>query len=202
MPNLSPLRCYALVLAAGLSRRAGPENKLLWEWEGQAMIERVVQAALASRVDEVLVVVGHDAPAIREKLSGQPVNYVDCADFATGMGRSLAAGVAALPADADAVVVLLGDMPLVSSGHIDRLLGAFEDTEGRSVVAPTCEQRRGHPVIWPQTLFWQLRQLTGDIGGQYLLNSGDVPVLLLALEDPAVLTDFDTLSELACFRNS
>ena len=98
-------QCTALVLAAGLSRRAGADNKLLWGLDGKSLVERVVRAALESSVGSVHVVTGHEADAVREALSGLPVTFVHCADYEEGMGRSLAAGVASLPEGCRGVVV-------------------------------------------------------------------------------------------------
>ena len=73
-------------------------------------------------------------------------------------------GLAALPADLDGVLVCLGDMPLVSGRHLDRLIAAFNPLEGRAIVVPTRRGKRGDPVLWAKRFFSEMAQIAGDVG--------------------------------------
>lgn len=105
---------YGVLLAAGTSSRMGRPKQLL-EWGGRPLVRHVVQTALASRLDGLIVVIGAAAAEVRQALDGLTgqVQLVECADYAEGQAASLRAGLAALPAGAEAAVVLLVDMPLV-----------------------------------------------------------------------------------------
>ena len=109
-----PGKVAALVLAAGQSRRMGQANKLLAPVDGRPMVAHAVDAMLASRADPVIVVTGHQADAVRAALAGRPVIWAHNPDYASGLSSSLAAGLAALPEDAEGVVIGLGDMPRAS----------------------------------------------------------------------------------------
>lgn len=185
-------RVAALVLAAGSSRRMGVHNKLLHDVGGEAMIRRVVAAVQASGVDAVYVVLGHEAGRVRAALAAAGVHFVDNPHHARGMSSSLRAGLAALPAGVDGVLVCLGDMPWVSAADIDRLLGAFDPGAGRALCVPTHRGRRGNPVLWGRRYFAELAGVRGDIGGRALLEHHAGHLCEVPMPTDAVLRDVDT----------
>ncbi len=85
---------------------------------------------------------------------------------ATASSASLKAGVAALPPDAAAVLVCLGDMPLVTGRMLDRLIDAWDTDEGRGIVVPTHQGRAGNPVLWSRSFFPEILDLAGDTGAR------------------------------------
>ncbi|MEK9724533.1 MAG: NTP transferase domain-containing protein, partial [Rhodospirillaceae bacterium] len=99
-----------IVLAAGLSTRAAPLNKLLVDFQGAPMVRRTAEALLASQAGPVVCVTGHMRDAVAGALAGLDVGLVHNPDYAAGMAGSLAAGIAALPEDAAGALVALGDM--------------------------------------------------------------------------------------------
>ena len=123
----------ALVLAAGRSSRMGGPNKLLAEIEGVPMVARVGQRLLASRARPIIAVLGNQAEAVDAALGKLPIERVRNLDFAAGLSTSLKRGVVALPSDLDGVIVCLGDMPLISGRHLDRLVAAFNPLAGRAI---------------------------------------------------------------------
>ncbi len=188
----------AVVLAAGLSSRMAPANKLLvTDANGVSMVARVVDAALASRAAPVFVVVGHQAAQVRASLAGRDVTFVHAADYATGMAASLRAGIAALPPAACAALICLGDMPLVGAHLLDRLIETYDPDEGRLIVVPTAGGKRGNPVLWDRRFFADMAQLTGDTGARSLLRTHGEAVFEVETGDEGVLTDYDTPSALA-----
>ena len=188
----------ALVLAAGRSSRMGPVNKLLVpDRHGVPMVARVVDNALASGARPVLVVTGHDPDGVRGALKGRDVRFVQAERHAEGLSASLQAGLAALPAEVEGVVVCLGDMPLVSGASIDRLLAAFDPEEGRAIVLPAFEGRPGNPVLWSLEYRAAMMALTGDAGARKLLRQHAERVVEVDMPDDSVLRDFDTPDALA-----
>ncbi len=130
-------RIGALLLAAGQSRRMGGPNKLLAEVDGTPMVAHVARRLLASRARPIIAVLGNQAEAVDAALGKLPVERVRNPEFANGLSTSLKRGIAALPADLDGALVCLGDMPLISGRHLDRLIAAFNPLEGRAIVVPT-----------------------------------------------------------------
>jgi molybdenum cofactor cytidylyltransferase len=137
----------AVVLAAGLSRRMGQPNKLLLPVDGQPMIRRSLEAVLGSGVERVLVVLGHDAEAVAQAIAPLGVRTVHNPAFASGQVSSVRAGLAALGEPADAVMVCLGDQPLLDARDLERLQRAFAERPGGDVLVPTHRGERGNPVV-------------------------------------------------------
>lgn len=185
-----------LVLAAGRSSRMGGRNKLLEPVGGLPMAARVADAALASRACRVIVVTGHQAEAVEAALAGRPLRFVRNPDFAEGMSTSLRAGVSALPAEAEAVAVCLGDMPLVRAATIDALAAAFDPTAGRAICVPVCEGRRGNPILWGRRFFAEMAASTGDAGARRLLARYPALVHEVPVESPEIFMDVDTVGAL------
>jgi len=190
----------AVVLAAGRSSRMAPANKLLTEVDGQAMVARAADAALASQAESVVVVTGHDSARVRQTLAGRNVKVVENAEYAAGLSASLRAGLAALPPDVDGAVFLLGDMPRVTSAHVDRLIAAFNPDEGRAICVPTWRAKRGNPVLWSARFFPEMRTLEGDTGARSLLRTHAEQVCEVEMGDDGVLVDVDTPEALAALR--
>ena len=187
-------RVAALVMAAGRGTRfgAGPDDsKVLALLEGRPLVRGVAEIALASRAATVLVVAGQAAARVEAALAGLTVHLVHNADYASGMAGSVKVGVAALPADIDGVLVLLGDMPRVAVATLEALIAAFEDAPAPpDAVVPIHEGQRGNPVLLGRALFGEVTTLEGDAGARKLL-AGRV-VVECEVRDPGVLVDVDT----------
>jgi molybdenum cofactor cytidylyltransferase len=190
----------AVVLGAGRSSRMGGPNKLLAEIGGKPLVRIVVDAVLASRARPVVVVTGHQRDKVEAALAGLPVKFVHNPHFADGLGTSLKAGIAALPAEADGAIVCLGDMPQVDAVLIDRLIGAFDPDHGALVVLPTIDGKRGNPVVWSRRFFPDLMTVEGDVGARYLIGRYTEAVAEVPLTGTAALTDVDTPEALEAVR--
>jgi molybdenum cofactor cytidylyltransferase len=188
-----PRTVGAVVLAAGRASRMGGPHKLLETWRGAPLVAHVIDAIAAAGLPPPLVVLGHQAAAVRAALAGRSVQFIEAADWQDGMGRSLAAGIAAVPAAWDAALVCLADMPRVEPALIAALAAAPGE-----VVLPEFQGRRGHPVRWPRAAFPQLLALTGDVGGRAVL--ADFAVRALPAPSDACLDDIDTPAALEALR--
>src|SRR5690606_25935911 len=109
----------------------------------------------------------------------------------SGLSSSIKAGIAAIPADATGALILLGDMPAVSSTDLDRLIEAFRKAGGLSIVRATHNGKRGNPVILPRALFGAVAQLEGDTGARHLIEAGLMPVVDVEIGKAASI-DVDT----------
>jgi molybdenum cofactor cytidylyltransferase len=193
-------RIGALLLAAGQSRRMGGPNKLLAEIDGAAMVAHVARRLLASRARPIIAVLGNQADAIDAALGKLPIERVRNPEFAAGLSTSLKRGIAALPSDLDGVIVCLGDMPLISGRHLERLIAAFNPLEGRAIVVPTRRGKRGNPVLWAKRFFAEMVELAGDVGAKHLIGEHAELVAEVEMDDDAVLVDIDTPEALDAFR--
>ncbi|NKE47654.1 NTP transferase domain-containing protein [Roseomonas frigidaquae] len=187
----------ALVLAAGRSRRMAPLNKLLVpDSKGVPMILRVVDNVLASHASPVIVVTGHERERIEEALAGRPVLFAHAEGYAEGLSASLKAGLAAVPAEAEGIMVCLGDMPLVTAPMLDRLMSAFDPDESRAIVQPTFRGKQGNPMLWSREFLPDMLAITGDIGARHLAAKHADRLVEVEMASDAVLRDFDTTESL------
>jgi molybdenum cofactor cytidylyltransferase len=197
-------RIGAIVLAAGRSSRmqAASEGatKLVQPLNGRAMVRHVVEAALKSVASDIVVVTGNGRDQVREALQGLPVIFCDNHDYSKGLSTSLISGLNSLPEDCDGALVLLGDMPAVDAHLLDRLIAAFAPAEGRAVIVPVHDGRRGNPVLWARQFFPEIRMLSGDAGARALLAPHASLVCEIEAGSDAPLTDIDTEEALAAYR--
>lgn len=191
-------RIAGIVLAAGMSRRMG-QNKLTVPLEGKPMVRHTVEAALAAKLDPVIVVTGHDAGAVRRALAGLPVRFIYNDAFASGLSSSLRSGIAAVPPTSDGAMVLLGDMPAVSPELINRLAAAFAPAESRAICVATAHGKRGHPVVWARRFFSDIAQLEGDAGARGLMARHVAQLCEVEAGDGSPLADIDTPEALAAY---
>jgi molybdenum cofactor cytidylyltransferase len=190
----------AIVLAAGRSTRMG-SNKLIADVGGKPMVRRVAEAALLSAASPVLVVTGHHEADVQIALTGLDVAFVHNPDYAQGLSTSLKAGIAAAPASVAGALVLLGDMPQITPGHLDQLIAAFRDGAG-AVIVPVHAGKRGNPVLWPRSFFPSMLALAGDAGAKGLLAANAACVRQVDLGTNAIFLDVDTAEALAQLRGS
>ncbi|MFZ0766945.1 MAG: molybdopterin-binding/glycosyltransferase family 2 protein, partial [Bradyrhizobium sp.] len=192
----------AVVLAAGRSTRMGGPNKLLAELDGQKLVRIVTEHALASKARDVIVVTGHQAELIEKALAGLKVTFVRNPDFAKGLASSVKAGVSAVPRQADGAVICLGDMPMISSDLIDRLIDAFAPDRGNLIAVPVSDGRRGNPVLWSRRFFNELMVLDGDVGARHLIAKHNEVVAEVPVEGDGAFLDIDTPQALEAARGS
>ena len=189
-------RIAAVILAAGRSSRMGGPNKLIAELDGKPLVRHAAEAALGSGATSVTVVTGHMEAQVRAALAGLDVGFVSNPDFAQGLSTSLKRGIAAVPADAEAAIVCLADMPSVSSAVIDRLIAAYQPERGQLIVVPTSDGRRGNPVLIARRFFADLDTVTGDIGARKVIQGYPEAVVEVEIGAAAAL-DLDTPEALA-----
>jgi molybdenum cofactor cytidylyltransferase len=184
----------ALVLAAGRGARMGRTKQLLL-LDGRPLLLHVVATALRSHVDEVVVVLGHEAHEVQRALG--PVDGARVAinpDYASGQASSLRAGLNALDRRSQAAVVLLGDQPNVTVEDIDRVVGEYR-ASGKLAARATYDSEdgpvAGHPTVIGRALWPELQALTGDTGARAVLCLHDREVLQVAMGKPPP-PDIDT----------
>jgi CTP:molybdopterin cytidylyltransferase MocA len=190
-----------VILAAGASRRMGRPKQLL-PFAEKPLLQHVIDAAAASALDEVIVVLGANAVEIRDALvlpaSGK-VRIVVNAAHAKGLAESVRCGLAAVAARASDVAILLGDQPRMSASLIDQVLMAHV-AAGKPATRPVFgagdARTPGHPVVLSRALWPALRDLRGDEGARALLAERPEQVSEVRIIAPAP-ADIDTPEDYA-----
>ena len=187
---------YAIILAAGESRRFAPRNKLFLPCGSVTVLEAAVGNVLRSRLDGAVVVLGHQADrsaALLEKFSCRTVVNPG---YPTGMGSSVVAGMdywiqcADLEPDAG-FLFALGDQPFIPSSVIDEVINAYRGT-AKGIVVPVYRERRGHPSIVHRQYADEIREVAGRWGAREVLNRHPDDILTVPVETEAVVLDIDT----------
>ncbi len=190
-----------IVLAAGLSTRMG-RPKLQLEIDGIPLLDRVVGAALDSRLQRVIVVLGPSQHVPRRpdgKEEGPRLRIVRNSHPERGMSSSLRAGLAELSPSASGVMILLADQPWLTPMVIDTLIDSFH-RHGDKIVAPEVHGRRSNPVVIPRRFIGELEEVVGDSGGRSVLNRHAQSVVLIEMSSLYDDTDLDTPEDLAAAR--
>ena len=127
-------RIYGLVLAAGMARRMGSTKQLL-PFGDRTVLQTVVDTLHGADLAGVVVVLGHDADAVRESLRGRPALCCVNDAYREGMFSSVLCGLHHLPGDADAVLVALGDQPQIELRVVQAVVQAYREGD-RGIVIP------------------------------------------------------------------
>jgi len=190
-PARSAPRVDIVLLAAGRSSRMGGPNKLLALFDGKPLVRRTAERALGSSAAGTIVVTGHQGERVRAALSGLDVRLADNPDFADGLASSLKAGIARVAPGAAGAMIVLGDMPGVSSRDLDAMIDAFRKSGGRAVVRAAHLGKRGNPVLLPRSLFPAIAHLEGDTGARHLVEAEGLEVVDVEIGQGASI-DVDT----------
>ena len=148
------------------------------------------------------VVLGHEADTVRASLADLKPSYAYNPDYAEGLSTSMKTGIAAVGEDVDGAIICLGDMPMVSTAVIDRMIAAFDPVEGRAIVVPTRRGKRGNPVLFAKRFFEEMGRVSGDVGARHLIGNHEDLAVEIEVDDESVLTDIDTPEALAKARGT
>lgn len=192
--------CAILILAAGASSRMRGGDKLLEGVAGQPLLRLMALRALAVAKGTVFCTLPGPAHPRSACLDGLAVTPVFVADACEGMGASIRAGIAALPADCPAVMILPADMPELTADDLTTMLLAHQTAPAAILRAVDCDGTTGHPVIFPADLFPALATCRGDTGARDVLRQHQGRVILVSLPDRHATTDLDTPEDWAAWR--
>lgn len=188
----------ATAAAASASTQSRPS-------QAPTLVSHVAHTALGARIASLTIVTGHADEAIRLALTDLqtsaasrqiPLTYCHNPDYASGIASSLRCGLTSLPADCPGVLVLLADMPRLTSAHLDQLIEAHLQ-HPQAIIVPCHAGVRGNPLLWPRHYFAAMAALQGDQGARQLLASESQAIHLVSMPDHAIHEDADTPADAA-----
>jgi len=192
MNQLSKHRYFAVVLAAGRSRRFGA-NKQLQVLNGQPLVRHAAALARAVCGKTTLLIVGHEWRRVVAAADQQCQFVAINEDYGDGIGTSIAVAAKSLAHTADCMLILLADQPLISEDHLNALLSAWSGDD-QEIVATAFAGTQGPPVLMPRAAFSELAMLEGDTGARKLLENPDFQLTTVWF-DPAAI-DIDSPDDL------
>jgi molybdenum cofactor cytidylyltransferase len=184
----------AVVPAAGMSTRLG-RNKLLLPFKGKSLIAHAVDTLLVSMVDEIIVVLGHEADQVRAAIGKKPVRFVENPDYQRGLRTSVHAGFAAVSVNTRAIMVYLADQPLLEAREVDLLIHAFAEAgkTDKNIVVPLFRGQRGNPVIVSSSYQNAILAIADETGCRRVIKQNPDQVLAVEMETDHVVRDIDTM---------
>lgn len=185
---------YAVILAAGLSRRLG-FNKLFVKIDGETIIRKSIAAFLSPRVTKVFVVVGNEIEIFKRKLEDLPVEIIHNPYFMNGMSASVKAVLPFLEGS-EGVFFHLGDKPFVAQDIVERMMDVFEKGS-YGIIMPRCGGVSGHPVLLRAGSYLEeMLKLQGDLGLREIIENHREDVLFIE-GDEGITFDIDTIEQIA-----
>ena len=190
-----------IILAAGAAQRMG-QQKLLLDLKGKPVLQWTIEAALGSKLDEVVCVV-RVLKNIREgiSLNHEKLRWAINDRAAEGQSTSVTTGLKVVSPQSEAALFLVGDQPLVKPELINSLIDLFRKS-GAPIVAPTFQGQTRNPVLFHKGLFPELLKLTGDRGGRRLIEKYDDKAAFLEWKDEAPFLDVDRWEDYERLRQS
>lgn len=189
-----------VVMAAGTSTRMG-RNKLLLDLEGEPVVRRTAQRMVAAGLDPVIVVLGHEAELVRQALGdvAAHIQLVVNADYLRGVNSSLKTGIASLPETVGAAVVVLADMPFVTSDMLSALVTQYRASSAPLVISDY-DGVNAPPMLYDRSLFAELLTMEGEGCGKAVVKRHRAEALVIswpaaALNDLDVPADYDLVRE-------
>jgi molybdenum cofactor cytidylyltransferase len=183
----------AILLAAGESRRMG-RPKLLLAFGDSTILGKTIDNLLRSRVEEVIVVLGAEADAMKQVIADRPVKVVVNPDYHEGMSTSLRAGLKQVDTKAQRVMVALADQPLIEKDTYNTLIEESLCCH-KGIIVPAYQKRRGNPAVFSIEYKRELLGLEGDVGGREILKRHPDDTLEVAVDSPSVTMGIDTLDD-------
>ena len=183
----------AIILAAGESRRMG-KPKLLLPYGDGTIIETVIGQTIRSKADNVLVVLGSDKEKISKQIRNYPVEISENREFQNGMLSSIQCGLKAMPVNTHAVLVLLGDQPMIPSSVIDKIIDAYRQSE-KGIVIAVNNGKPGHPILFEMKYRNEVEQLISGSSLRDFTHKHSEDILEVEVDAPGILRDIDTMND-------
>ena len=186
-----------------MSKRFG-SPKLLVKIKGRTLIERIVDASLESKLEHIVLVLGHayaqTIQVLAHRREDPRLQIVENADYRNGMSRSLHLGLKSVQGHYPSVMFLLADQPMLGSEMIDRLLETFWASD-KDICVPVCERQKGNPTLFSSRFYKQILKVTGDKGAREIIRNNPDSICQVAVDDPSLFFDIDTPSDLDKFHD-
>jgi molybdenum cofactor cytidylyltransferase len=183
-----------IILAAGAATRFGQPKQLL-RLKEKYLIERVLDAALNSRLSRIVLVLGYAHQKILQALAKKTQHarlHIEVnPHYKKGQSHSLRIGLTAVKDDFPAVIFLLGDQPMLNSATINTLLERFWSADN-DICVPTYRGRRKNPAMFSRRFYNHLMDIKGDTGARQLIDDNPDRVLTVEMDNPLCFVDIDT----------
>ena len=186
------MKIAVTILAAGGSTRMGDHNKLLLLIDDKPMIYSVCRIVLDSKVNQIILVTGYQNNEVEKSIPKGINKIVYNRNWECGMMSSIHAGMSRLEKDVDGNMIVLGDMPLISTMTINKIIRKFSKYNGNHIVYPIYGDKQANPVIFPRKYFPEILNSKGDRGCKKVLKKYPRDSIGIDIDSDEVIIDCDT----------
>ena len=180
----------AILLAAGQSKRMKGENKLTKKIQGIPLIKLSVKNILASSIDELIIVLGHQKEIIEKLIDkNEKIKFVFNKNFESGIASSIKTGLSNLSEKTEAFFICLGDMPMVNKDTYNQLIKSRNNKE---IIVPNYKGQQGNPVLFSKSTKEKIMTIQGDVGAKKILELNKGKILNVEINNQSIKKDFNT----------
>jgi len=180
----------AILLTAGQSKRMNGENKLTKEIQGIPLIKLSVKNILASSINELIIVLGHQKEIVEKRIDkNEKIKFVFNKNFESGMASSIKTGLNNLHEKTESFFICLGDMPMVNHDIYNQLI---ESKDNKEIIVPTYKGHQGNPVLFDESMKEKVLDIRGDAGAKKILELNKDKILNLEIYDQSITMGFNT----------
>jgi molybdenum cofactor cytidylyltransferase len=189
-----------ILLAAGQSLRMKGENKLVKKIKGIPLIKYAVKNILASTVDEIIIVLGHEKDLIKNIIGlNRKIKFVYNKDFKKGISSSIKIGLKSISKKSEAFFISLGDMPNVNQNIYNKLIKSrfkynkkLKLQHKKEIIIPTFEGKNGNPILFSKFMKDKIMLVKNDLGASEIIKLNKEKILNVPLNNKSIFLDFDT----------
>ena len=187
-------RIASFILAAGMSKRMGLENKLLKKYKNNTILNQTVKNHSKSKLKKINIIVGHEKEAVIKSLKGFTLSIIENKDFEIGMLSSIKKINNNIDDEVSGIMISLGDMPLVSPSDINCIIEKFFSNSEKKICIAESSKKLGNPMVIPVYIFKELiknDRLLNDKGLKSIILESKYDIVKVRTSS-GVLRDFDT----------
>jgi len=189
-----------ILLAAGQSLRMKGENKLVKEINGIPLIKYAVKNILASMVDEIVIVLGHEKDLIKSIVGvDRKIKFVYNKDFKKGISSSIKIGLNHISKKSEAFFISLGDMPNINQNIYNKLIKSrlkynkkLKPKHKKEIIIPTFEGKNGNPILFSKFMKHKVMLVKNDLGAIDIIKLNKEKILNVPFNNDGLFLDFDT----------
>ena len=189
-----------ILLAAGQSLRMKGENKLVKKIKGVPLIKYAVKNILASTVDEIIIVLGHEKDLIKSIIGiDKKIKFTYNKDFKKGISSSIKTGLKNISKKSEAFFISLGDMPNVNQNIYNKLIKSrfkynkkLKLQHKKEIIIPTFEGKNGNPILFSKFMKDKIMLVKNDLGASEIIKLNKEKILNVPLNNKSIFLDFDT----------
>jgi len=191
--SINRIDCF--ILAAGMSKRMGNENKLLKKIDNKTILNHTLNNHIESKINNINLILGHQKDIILKHIDQQKISIIENNDFKSGMLSSILKINENISSKTTGILISLADMPFVTSEDINKLLEIFNKNDQKIICIPENKGKLGNPILLPKEIYEDLirdiSKLSNDKGLKKLILDKKYSYIKVNLSE-GVTKDFDT----------